>query len=152
MPDTHECLMTTCTAQISKHLAFCPAHWRLVPRDLQTEIYETHRLNDRQSWYNAIARARTIIAEQERNSPQAAATVLITGDTYPVKDQLKALGGVWSPAEKGWRVPKAQELAAKVLVGNADNPGALQLPFDDEYAPAYDETAETIGDRRRIGR
>lgn len=42
-------------------------------------------------------------------------TKLITGNTYPVREQIKALGGVWDPNAKGWRVPipkadKAQEL------------------------------------------
>ena len=133
--DTHECLLPTCAARIAKHLAFCPAHWRLVPRDLQSEIYETHRLGDRQGWWQAIARARTVVAEREREAPEPAGTALITGDTFPVKDRLKEMGGVWDPAAKGWRVPRHMKMAAEALVGNADNLPALQLDFDDEYLP-----------------
>ena len=32
--------------------------------------------------------------------------IRITGNTFPVKDQLKGLGGQWSPAEKCWLVPE----------------------------------------------
>lgn len=60
-------------------------------------------------------------------------TVLITGNTFPVKDKLKALGGVWSPSEKGWRVPKLQKMVAEVLVGNAEQ--VETLPFDDLPEP-----------------
>ena len=44
-------------------------------------------------------------------------TVLITGNTYPVKDQLRALGGRWDPGTKGWRVPAAKAAEARALVG-----------------------------------
>jgi hypothetical protein len=47
------------------------------------------------------------------------ATVLITGNTYPVKDQIKALGGKWDPDAKGWRVSADKEEAAKALVFGA---------------------------------
>lgn len=47
--------------------------------------------------------------------------IAITGNTYPVKDQLKAMGGKWDSAAKAWMVPddvaeQAQKLvpAAKV--------------------------------------
>lgn len=133
MADTHECLLFGCVARIGKEYAFCPAHWRLVPYNLQQEIYETHRLQDKQGWWNAIRRAQTIITEQERGQPRQPETALITGDTFPVKDQLKAMGGVWSPSEKGWRVPLRMKMAAEVLVGNADD--SLCLDFEDEYIP-----------------
>lgn len=47
-------------------------------------------------------------------------TVLITGNTFPVKDALRAMGGVWDATEKGWMVPVARESEAKALVsGNS---------------------------------
>jgi hypothetical protein len=46
----------------------------------------------------------------------ASTTVLITGNTYPVKDTLKAMGGRWDAEAKGWRVPAAKADAAKALV------------------------------------
>jgi hypothetical protein len=44
-------------------------------------------------------------------------TTLITGNTYPVKDQLKAMGGKWDPNKKGWLVPDDKAEAARKLVG-----------------------------------
>lgn len=48
-----------------------------------------------------------------------AETVLITGNTYLVKDQLRALGGKWNPASRGWRVPADKAEQAKALVAGA---------------------------------
>jgi hypothetical protein len=45
---------------------------------------------------------------------------LITGNTYPVKDQIKALGGVkWDRIRKGWLVPDDRAEAARRLVDAA---------------------------------
>lgn len=41
----------------------------------------------------------------------------VTGNTFPVKDQLKSLGGKYNPIAKGWDMPDAQYDAAKKLVG-----------------------------------
>lgn len=48
---------------------------------------------------------------------------LITGNTFAVKDQLKALGGRWDAASKGWRVPDDKADEARRLVGTAKSPG-----------------------------
>lgn len=44
--------------------------------------------------------------------------VAITGNTYPVKEQLKALGARWDGDRKAWMVPadKAEE-ARKIVAG-----------------------------------
>ena len=39
-------------------------------------------------------------------------TLAITGNTYPVKDKLRALGCTWNPAKKAWLAP-TQEIADK---------------------------------------
>lgn len=44
-------------------------------------------------------------------------TVLITGNTFPVKDQLKALGGRWDAESKGWRVPADKAVEAQEIAG-----------------------------------
>jgi hypothetical protein len=46
------------------------------------------------------------------------ATVAITGNTYLVKDQLKALGARWTPDQKAWMITdeKAAE-AQKIVAG-----------------------------------
>ena len=45
--------------------------------------------------------------------------VEISGNTYPVKDQLKALGGKWNAEKKCWMVPSQNKTKAKELVTNA---------------------------------
>lgn len=44
---------------------------------------------------------------------------LIVGNTYPVKDALKALGARWDPDKRGWLVPDDQLDKAKSLVASA---------------------------------
>ena len=43
----------------------------------------------------------------------------ITGNTYPVKEQLKALGGRWNALKKGWDIPDDKVSEAQKLVGSA---------------------------------
>ena len=43
----------------------------------------------------------------------------IIGNTYPVKEQLKALGGRWNSVAGGWDVPDEKEEEAKKLVASA---------------------------------
>ena len=44
---------------------------------------------------------------------------LITGNTYPVKDAIRALGGRWDKQNKGWQVPDDRAGAARALVAAA---------------------------------
>lgn len=44
---------------------------------------------------------------------------LITGNTYPVKEQIKALGGRWDASKQGWNVPDDKAAAAMALVAGA---------------------------------
>ena len=41
---------------------------------------------------------------------------LITGNTYPVKEEIKALGGRWNKPRQGWEVP---DPAAARLIASA---------------------------------
>ena len=43
-------------------------------------------------------------------------TVTITGNTYPVREQLKALGGRWNARAQGWDVPADKADAARALL------------------------------------
>ena len=45
--------------------------------------------------------------------------VAITGNTYPIKDQIKALGGKWDADQRAWMVPANKAEEAKALVANA---------------------------------
>ena len=51
-------------------------------------------------------------------------SVAITGNTYPVKDQLKALGGRWDADRKAWMVPEAKAAEAQALVHGAKSSGS----------------------------
>jgi hypothetical protein len=42
--------------------------------------------------------------------------IVLTGNTYPVKDQLKELGGKWDPDQKAWLVPENKAAKARALV------------------------------------
>ena len=44
--------------------------------------------------------------------------VLIVGKTYPVRAELKALGGTWDAGARGWRVPEARVDAARALIAH----------------------------------
>lgn len=44
--------------------------------------------------------------------------VAITGDTYPVKESLAKLGGVWDKMLKVWKVPAEQAEKARQIVAN----------------------------------
>lgn len=56
--------------------------------------------------------------------------VAITGNTFPVKDQLKALGGRWDADRKAWMVPAANAAAAQTLVAKAP-----KQPYRGRYDP-----------------
>lgn len=44
--------------------------------------------------------------------------IQITGNTYPVKDQLKALGAKWNKDDKCWEIaPDKAEEARKIVAG-----------------------------------
>lgn len=45
--------------------------------------------------------------------------VEIHGNTYPVRDQLRAIGGKWNPARGCWMVPGDKADEARKLVGSA---------------------------------
>ncbi len=47
------------------------------------------------------------------------ATTLITGNTYPVREQIKALGGRWNKRAQGWDVPLSKSAEAQALVAAA---------------------------------
>lgn len=43
----------------------------------------------------------------------------ITGNTYPVRAELKALGGNWNRAQQGWDVPDEKAAQAQAMVDAA---------------------------------
>lgn len=71
-------------------------------------------------------------------------TVAITGNTYPVKDQIKALGGRWNPDQKAWMVPADKADAARRLVA-----GAGTTKSKSSRSSRYNSIEQTY--RRRYG-
>ena len=45
--------------------------------------------------------------------------VLVVGNTYPVKDELKKLGGAWDARNRGWLVPEQHSAEAHQIVSEA---------------------------------
>lgn len=45
--------------------------------------------------------------------------IAITGNTYPVKDQLRALGAKWNPDKKVWMIADDKAEQAKAIVASA---------------------------------
>ena len=55
--------------------------------------------------------------------------IAITGNTYPVKDQLKAMGARWNPDQKAWMVPEAKAEEARKLVTGGSHATSAPAPF-----------------------
>jgi hypothetical protein len=52
-------------------------------------------------------------------STQTTDLVAVSGNTYPVKNQLRALGGRWNAPAKCWMVPVSHADRARALVAGA---------------------------------
>ena len=62
---------------------------------------------------------------------------LITGNTYPVREQIKAMGGKWNPKAKGWMMPDAAAAdAARAIVADA-GPAPTRSPRRRSYGSTY---------------
>ena len=62
--------------------------------------------------------------------------VAVSGNTYPVKDQLKALGARWNPDSKAWMVAADKADAARKIVAGAPKQ-AFRTPVRSSYRPRY---------------
>ena len=82
----------------------------------------TGPMDDAIAIQSAVRRAAQPVATP---APVVVATVepeameLVTGDTWPVRGELAAMGGRWDAAAKGWMVPAAKAERARKLVGPA---------------------------------
>lgn len=75
-----------------------------------------------------------------------ASTVLVTGNTYPVRVQLAKLGGEWDKLAKGWRVPADKADEARKLVAQAPQ-AAPRKSYGGR--PSYPRTSYASSRRRR---
>lgn len=64
-------------------------------------------------------------------------SVAITGNTYPVKEQLKALGGHWNAERKAWMVPEAKVEEARRIVANVPKKSARGKSANDNIRSVY---------------
>ncbi len=73
----------------------------------------------------------------------------ITGNTYPVKEQIKALGGRWNGQVKGWDVPddRADEARAIVAAAPESKPLYQRSRYRSNYA-RFSSGAEVYTNRR----
>ncbi len=66
----------------------------------------------------------------------------ISGNTYPVKDAIRALGGKWNKDDKAWMVPDDKAEEARALVAQAPK---STMPVKDRIASAARKRGETPG-------
>ncbi len=64
-------------------------------------------------------------------------TTLITGNTYPVKEQIKALGGRWNKRAQGWEVPSDRAEEARQLVNGAPISHPARRSAPSRYGSRY---------------
>lgn len=67
------------------------------------------------------------------------APVQIRGNTYPIRDQLKALGGRWNADDKVWEVPASTSANALALV-KAQPPKQAAPPIGSGWLPVKGNT------------
>jgi hypothetical protein len=66
------------------------------------------------------------------NNETTPALVGISGNTFPVKDKLKALGARWNPLTRCWDVPADRADEARAIVGGGSNkPAPAAAPAAD---------------------
>ncbi len=62
---------------------------------------------------------------------------MITGNTYPVKDALKAMGGRWNADKKAWMVPDEMAIQAQELVAQAPGKRSSYPRRQSRYGSSY---------------
>lgn len=80
--------------------------------------------------------------------------VAITGNTYPVKDQLKSLGARWNPEAKAWMVePSKADQARAIVTGRAPSADAstgVSRPASDKQRRAIGKLLRRVEHIRRF--
>lgn len=71
--------------------------------------------------------------------------VAVSGNTYPVKDALRAMGGKWDASAKAWLVPDEKAEEAKALVAGTPKSVKKELTKTDFIAIKARKNGETPG-------
>src|SRR5882672_6365814 len=66
---------------------------------------------------------------------QTMSLVTISGNTYPVKEKLKALGARWNPDAKAWMVASEKADEARALVSGASSKSTTTTGERPRYRP-----------------
>lgn len=107
-------------------------YFRDSPFSAKDEIKRTgaHWDPDAKSWWLGAAKrsvAEALLAKIQEAAtkreaelpPATGAMVEVAGNTYAVRDQLRAMGAEWDGQAKVWRVPASRLGAANALVASA---------------------------------
>lgn len=70
---------------------------------------------------------------------------LITGNTFPVKDAIKALGGRWDAVAKGWMVANAMAVKAQALVSGSPATTTRYAKYEAAQRPSYARQGRPCG-------
>ncbi len=103
-----------CTIPVSAGREFCSHCWALVGENTKAALYAATHQGDGEAREEALARAWTEIRDAKR---AAGKMMALSGNTFPVRAQLAALGGVWDG--RRWRVPESRLTEARDLVAGA---------------------------------
>jgi hypothetical protein len=119
-----------------------------------------HWDRDRSSWWTskesaALEFAAEVNAQGAELDAVRAATageelVAIEGNTYPIKDKLRAMGGTWDAGAKVWRVPSSKAEEAKALVAAQPAKASADYTQTRQYSGA--QPKRSFGVRRNGGR
>lgn len=60
----HDCFATGCNKQVEDEMLMCLRHWRMVPADIQREVWRTYRDPERDGHTAAILKARKAVEEK----------------------------------------------------------------------------------------
>jgi hypothetical protein len=76
---------------------------------------------------------------EQNQTENGDALVQIRGNTYPIRDQLKALGGRWNPDDKVWEVPASNSAEARALA-QSQPPKQAAPPVGSGWLPVKGNT------------
>jgi len=126
-----------------------------------------HWDRDRGAWWTSKAdvaerfaaaaseKAAVVAAVKEQTANDA--RVAVSGNTYPVRDELRALGGEWDASNKTWMVPVSKAAEAQALVAKAPKAsfarrGSRSSGSSDYYRRGGERLVRGCADCSRLGR
>jgi len=137
---THSCFATSCETQISLDMLMCPAHWRRVPKHVQTQVWVTWRIvsqarsasaEELEQYSEARTRARLCVLALERN--KAERPVLHLG--HPSSPKAHDVGHKWC----GMGRPREWERGEGRVEQLAPSPDRVKRWNEDKIRLASDE-------------